>query len=140
MNTTIQQLKDRWKGHKERRFLESNGCKTWYEYERKFDPDFSAGARYVVNAYHGYPHIYQVTDYAIKWKMVRPAAISFSKIHDVIAWCNQNCQGKWRNDWHRVILDTTCMRYEIDGIGGSDIMFFAFKEESDFIWFKLVWE
>lgn len=133
----IQQLKDRWKGYKEKRFLETYGCKTWREYERKFDPDYGPRARYVINAYHGYPHVWPHPngdspthhDFILGWRTS----------NDMVAWCEKNCQGKWRNDWHRVFWDTTYNMYAINEMGGADIMFFAFKEESDFMWFTLVW-
>lgn len=132
----IQKLKNRYRGYKEKRFLETHGCKTWREYERRYDPDVGYLARCAHTFYHGYPHIYHVTDYSISWKM---ATMSFSKIDDMVMWCEQNCRGKWRNDWHRGFWDHNG-NYEFNGIGGSDIMFFAFKEESDYIWFTLKWQ
>ena len=29
---------------------------------------------------------------------------------------------------------------ELNSIGGGDIMFFAFKEEADYMWFTLTWQ
>jgi len=59
-------------------------------------------------------------------------------VDKMIEWCEQNCQGKWRNDWHRGFWDHQG-NFEFNGIGGGDIMFFAFKEETDYVWFKLRW-
>lgn len=135
----IDQLKQRYKDHNARRFLKAHGCKTWKEYERRYDPDIGPFARWAHTFYHGYPHIYHATDYSVSWKMARSAAMSFPKIDDMVAWCEQNCRGKWRTDWHRGFWDQNG-NYEFNEIGGGDIMFFAFKEESDYVWFKLTWQ
>jgi hypothetical protein len=57
----------------------------------------------------------------------------------MMEWCEQNCQGKWRNDWHRGFWDHHG-NYELNSIGGGDMMFFAFKEDADYIWFNLTWQ
>ena len=54
----IQQLKERWKGYKEKRFLEAHGCKTWRQYERRYDSDVSYMARSAHTYYHGYSHLF----------------------------------------------------------------------------------
>lgn len=138
----IKQLKERWKGYKEKRFLENYGCATWREYERKYDPDIGFRARWAHTFYHGYPHIFPLDPQGLR-------DYGFSGVHPyhdlcdkMMEWCEQNCQGKWRNDWHRGFWDHqgNYEVYELNGIGGGDIMFFAFKEEADYIWFKLTWQ
>jgi len=42
----IQKLKERWKGYKEKRFLDTHGCKTWSEYEHRYDVDVGYMARW----------------------------------------------------------------------------------------------
>jgi hypothetical protein len=134
----IKQLKERWKGYKEKRFLESYGCETWREYERKFDADVGPHARWAHTYYHGYPHVLPIDSQKfINW--VRGGEPYYELVKNMIEWCEQNCQGKWRNDWHRGFWDHGG-NYELNSIGGGDIMFFAFKEESDYIWFKLTWQ
>ena len=136
---TIQQLKERWKGYKEKRFLENYGCKTWREYERKYDPDVGFRARCAHTFYHGYPYVFPLIPDGYRdlvFHGVHPYVDATEKMQE---WCEQNCQGKWRNDWHRGFWDPQGC-FEFNGIGGSDIMFFAFKEESDYVWFKLVWD
>ena len=131
----IKQLKERWKGYKEKRFLENYGCKTWREYERKYDPDVGFRARWAHTFYHGYPHVLPIEPIGV--------ALYGLKYHDLIEqmmeWCEQNCQGKWRNDWHRGFWDHHG-NYELNSIGGGDMMFFAFKEDADYIWFNLTWQ
>ena len=134
----IKQLKQRWKGYREKRFLENYGCKTWREYERKYDPDVGFRARWAHTYYHGYPHVLPIDPQNfIDW--VRGGEPYYELVKNMIEWCEQNCQGKWRNDWHRGFWDGHG-NYEFNGVGGGDIMFFAFKEESDYIWFSLTWQ
>lgn len=130
----IKQLKKRYNGWKEKRFLEAHGCETWRQYERKHDTDVGYMARWAHTFYHGYNNILPIEPNGV--------ALYGLKYHDLVEqmmeWCEQNCQGKWRNDWHRGFWDGHG-NYELNSIGGGDIMFFAFKEESDYIWFKLTW-
>ena len=131
----IDQLKQRYKDHNARRFLKAHGCKTWKEYERRYDPDIGPFARWSHTFYHGYACTLPIEPNVI-------AAYGL-KYHDLIEemaeWCEHNCKGKWRNDWLRGFWDHHG-NYEFNEIGGGDIMFFAFKEESDYVWFRLTWE
>lgn len=134
----IQQLKDRYKGHKERRFLKAHGCTTWRQYERKHDPDVGYLARWAHTFYFGYPYVFPLspTGY-VNFGM--HGLLPYVEASDKMAiWCEQNCQGKWRNEWLRGIWDHQG-NYEFNEIGGGDTMFFAFKEEADYIWFNLTW-
>lgn len=133
----IDQLKQRWKGWREKRFLETHGCKTWREYERRYDPDIGPMARCAHTFYHGYDHLFPLEPHGLKdyGLLVLPY---HDLIEKMVEWCEQNCQGKWRNDWHRGFWDQQG-NYEFNGIGGGDLMFFAFKEEADYVWFMLVW-
>jgi hypothetical protein len=55
-------------------------------------------------------------------------------------WCDANCTDKWRNDIHRVIkCPATANQWEVNELGGLDFIFFAFKNESDYINFVLRW-
>ena len=135
----IKSLKQRWKGYREKRFLENYGCETWREYERKYDLDVGPHARWAHTYYHGYPQVVPIDPQKfIDW--VRGGRYPYHDLVDKMTeWCEQNCQGKWRNDWHRGFWDAHG-NYEFNGIGGGDVMFFAFKEESDYVWFMLTWQ
>lgn len=134
----IQQLKQRYKNHNERRFLKAHGCQTWKEYERCYDPDIGTLAKHTNSFYHGYPYVfpfdpsgYRDYGFAGVWP--------YHELSDkMIECCEQNCKGKWRNDWHRGFWDHQG-NFEFNGVGGTDLMFFAFKEESDYVWFRLRW-
>lgn len=134
----IEQLKQRWKGYKEKRFLETHGCKTWREYECRYDKDIGPIAILAHTFYHGYPYIFPLDPQGFR----DYGMLGILPYHDLadqmVEWCEKNCQGKWRNDWHRGNWDHQG-NYELNGISGGDIVFFAFKEEADYIWFTLVW-
>lgn len=134
----IDQLKQRWKGWREKRFLETHGCKTWREYERRYDKDIGPMARWAHTFYHGYPYIFPLDPQGLRDYGMLGVLPYHDLVDQMMEWCEQNCQGKWRNDWHRGFWDHQG-NYEFNGIGGGDIMFFAFKEESDYVWFTLVW-
>lgn len=134
----IEQLKQRWKGYKEKRFLETHGCKTWREYERRYDKDIGPVARWAHTFYHGYPYIFPLDPQGLRDYGMLGVMPYHDLVDQMVEWCEKNCKGKWRNDWHRGFWDHQG-NYEFNGIGGGDIMFFAFKEESDYVWFTLVW-
>ena len=135
----IEKLKQRYKDHNERRFLKAHGCKTWKEYERRYDPDIGPLARWAHTFYHGYPHIFPLDPDGYRDLHFHGVYPYLDAVDKMTEWCEQNCRGKWRNDWHRGFWDQHG-NYEFNSIGGGDIMFFAFKEESDYIWFRLTWE
>ena len=135
----IDQLKQRYKDHNERRFLKAHGCKSWAEYARRYDPDIAKLARWAHTFYHGYKYIFPLDPDGyrdLRYHGVYPYVDAAEKM---TAWCEQNCRGKWRNDWLRGFWDQHG-NYEFNEIGGGDTMFFAFKEESDYVWFRLTWE
>jgi hypothetical protein len=57
---------------------------------------------------------------------------------EMLEWCNANCRSKYRNHWERVIVDHAG-QYLPNGIGGTDELFFGFKDERDYILFTLRW-
>lgn len=134
----IDKLKERWKAHKERNFLAAHGCVSWREYELKHDSDVAVMARNVRNFYHGYDYVFPIEPQGLKDFGFLGVMPYHDQIKAMEEWCSQNCKGKWRNDWHRGFWDHQG-NYEFNGIGGGDLIFFAFKEESDYMWFKLRW-
>lgn len=129
--------------------LKRHNCDTWEDYLRKTDPDHNSRASRINDFYHGYKYIipivssnhyaYTVTaDYG-------PAGIGYG-YSDINYWCKKNCKEKFRLDCLRVFKQTgiyldgsTLPEYWINEIGGSDIIFFAFKNDEDAMWFKLKW-
>jgi len=122
-------LESRWRGRKERKFLAEYGCDTWEQYHRRYDPDYSYMANRIKSIYHGYLHVAVPDSVRYRWE-------EYPKMEE---WCNQRCLGKWRSDIHRVIRDSLTGEWELNGIGGGDHMFFAFKDERDYLMFTLRW-
>lgn len=132
---------------KNRTFLKEHNCHTWRQYNRDNDTDIIRYATLVSQFYHGYPyHVkfeevpYSITDW-MKW------------VKDMWDWCDKNCSDKFRYDIHRVIRERGLIHnqyndtmiwseiddYSMNDVGGHDILFFAFKNEKDYTWFKLRW-
>lgn len=129
----IEWLKLRWKGWKEKRFLDSYGCRSWREYERKYDLDFSNRAGTIKKMYHGYSRVYAYPG-------------NFSDVYDkqrcddMVTWCKLNCVSKWRHDELRVIHFKQSDDWVENGIVGGDQVFFAFKDDKDAVMFLLIWQ
>ena len=133
----IRALKDRWKGWREKRFLENYGCKTWREYELKYDNDYNPrGKRLKREQYHGYPHVFIMTRIPDSFQ----AWDYHFAVKEIAKWCEENCVEKWRHDWHRIIEDIWIDgEWEENGIAGLDAMCFAFKDSKDYTMFLLRW-
>ena len=145
----LRRIKAYYKLTKNQRFLKKHGCTTWRQYNRLFDPDVINRATLVSQYYHGYP-------YLCYFEEAPPASQGDWRVwyQNMRAWCEKNCEDKFREDIHRVIrerglihneYDDTITWSEIDefsmnDVAGWDILFFAFKSEKDLIWFKLTWQ
>lgn len=134
----IDDLCVRYKEWKDERFLKKHGCDSWKEYNRKYDTDVHHRAAHVRDWYHGYSHIHVFKD---------AGNDIFVKYGDwlqglgvMTTWCDEHCSGKWRYDIHRVLDETDYHGYMLNDIGGYDYVFFAFKNERDFILFRLTWD
>jgi hypothetical protein len=134
---------------KSQRFLKKHGCNTWEQYNYAYDEDVIYRATLVSQYYHGYPYI-------VAFENAPPA----SEIHwqdwlkQMHEWCQKNCLDKVRHDIHRVIRErglihneyndtivwTEIDEFSMNDVGGWDVLFFAFKYEKDYIWFKLRWQ
>jgi hypothetical protein len=53
-------------------------------------------------------------------------------------WCEEKIRWNYRRDIHRVIENASGL-VEFNDIGGSDYIYFAFKNEKDFMYFLLRW-
>lgn len=107
-------------------------------YERWIDPDISIYASDISSFYHGYPYTFPLESEGLRdYGLSGP--LPYSDLADEMKkWCEENCRGKWRNDWHRGFWNPQG-NYEFNGIGGGDMMFFAFQDEQDSIMFRLRW-
>ena len=119
------------------RALERSGCQTWERYFRRYDPDYNECGYTVKEQLFGYPYIALVPYRNLDWSFDPIWSEYWNGAH-IVNWCNQNCRGKFRWHWERVIVDHEG-QYLPNGIGGGDELFFAFKDERDYILFLLRW-
>jgi len=124
------------------RFLKKNLCTTWKQYHRKNDPDISYRASRVKDYYHGYQYVHGFESgkhyaYTLRYDY-GPGGHRYG-FDDIVDWCEENCEDKVRHDFFRVFRYDADCEWEINEIGGSDIVFVAFKNQEDYMYFKLRW-
>jgi hypothetical protein len=119
------------------RVLRKSVHSSWTHYFRANDPDYFAAGRTVRDQLQGYPHIAVVPYWTLAYRF-DPLFGPIEHCEEMIEWCEKNCRGKYRNHWERVIMDHEG-QYLPNGIGGTDELFFAFKDERDYIMFTLRW-
>lgn len=132
----VQTIKD-WCHH---RYLKKHGCRTQEEYDLKYDPDYNfRGHRIKKEVYHGYSVV--IPFYPARTTLNNTLHILDQSLeHEIKQWCKDNCRDKFRYAWHRVLEDYwNTGEYEENGIAGSDILFFAFKDRRDATMFILKW-
>jgi hypothetical protein len=143
MTNLFKSLRDKWDAHLHSRYLKKMGW-TEHQYQRNTDPDRNIRAYDIRDYYHGYKYIHQyTTTRGYPWDSYDDW---LDAVEDIRLWCNENLQDKWREDIHRVIEQTaididgsTTKHWFLNDIGGSDVMFFAFKDETDYTLFLLRW-
>lgn len=119
------------------RVLRKSGHRSWEQYFRINDPDYYAPGYTVKNQLFGYPYIHKVNYQSLPIRF-EPMFGPIEHCTEMLVWCEKNCRGKYRNHWERVIMDHEG-QYLPNGIGGTDELFFGFKDERDYIMFTLRW-
>lgn len=141
-------LRSHWAFHQHKHYLKKMG---WTEeaYQRQTDPLVNHRADRVGYFYHGYSrvHVFETVigrpfiDYK-DWIM------AYNLMNQ---WCKDNCQGRWREDIHRVVRQTglkqvgDSMEYIeepewfINDVGGGDVLVYAFELDQDYMMFSLKW-
>lgn len=119
------------------RILAKSGHKHWESYFRATDPDFNPRGRTIKDQFCGYPYV-ALVDYKKLDYRIDPMWGELYYGESANAWCNKHCKGRFRWQWERVIMDHMG-QYEPNGIGGTDELFFGFKNERDYIMFLLRW-
>lgn len=135
IDKVAEDMKGRWEFYRHRAYLKKMG---WTEehYQDVNDPDKNLRASRIKDYYHGYPHIVAFTSSRGEPWARYPSWIQAYNAIEI--WCEENCEGKWRTDIHRVIQDYWG-NWEMNDIGGGDVLFFAFKDVNDAFMFKLKW-
>ena len=142
----FQLLKQQWRAWRDRRFLKRHRCDSWKQYHRIYDPDYNCRAHRIRDFYHGYPYVYCFEDYNhYSYRMIAdygPAGCKwgYNVIHQ---WTEEHSQDKARFDFLRVTkFDHNRLGtydYDINDIGGQDLVFAAFKNEQDYLHFVMRW-
>jgi hypothetical protein len=133
----IVRLKEVFNGWRKRRFLKKHGCETQEQYDRRYDPRVNYRASRIKDFYDGYAYISCFESSKSLSETYGDWLEGLAAMRD---WCEENCSQHWRHDIHRVIKNTaTSNEYEMNEIGGSDILFFAFENEQDCFLFNLKW-
>ena len=126
---------------KSRQKLKKSGYDNWRQYKHNHDPDIDRYANYVHQFYKGYPYVYVIKDYNhYAYQLVRDYGIAGVVYgYDVMTnWCEEKIRWNYRRDIHRIIVNASGL-VEFNDLGGSDYIYFAFKNEKDFAHFLLRW-
>ena len=144
------QIKARVRKYLAERKLEKSGYHSWRVYRHNRDEDVCRYASKVSDFYQKYKHVYLCEGSA--------AHYAYSVVGDygpggrvfgyelMRDWCEDKCRFKYRADIHRVMKQTGLgingeeyPEWYFNDIGGSDLVFFAFMNEQDYIHFMLRW-
>lgn len=117
--------------------LRKSGHRTWYYYFRANDPDYNPRGQTVRDQLFGYPYIYKV-DYNKLPVRFNPLFGPIKQCEEMLNWCDKNCRKKYRTHLERVIMDHEG-QYLPNGSEGTGELFFAFKDERDYLMFVLRW-
>jgi hypothetical protein len=130
-------VKQRYKQWRDRRFLKRHGVETWAQYNHRYDPDINWRATRVNDFYHGYPYVHCFENHRHE---VYHWDVHLDGIYVLSQWCEDNCKGKFRFDFHRAMnAPGTAWEWHINELGGGDYIFAAFKDPEDFFIFRLKW-
>jgi len=136
----VSAAKNRIHNWQERRFLRKNGCRSWNEYYRVYDPDYNIRADKLRDYYHGYPYWHVFDNYNhYCYKVLAdygPGGLIYG-FHYIRDWCKDNTKHKFRMDGLRVYQFDN--EWHINELSGEDRMVFAFKDERNYAWFMLRW-
>ena len=119
------------------RVLKNSGHHHWESYLRYNDPDYYAPGYTVKDQLFGYPYIAVLPFHHLE-SVVKPLFGEIYNGNTVNEWCKRHCKGKYRWHWERVIQNHAG-QYLPNGIGGTDELFFGFKNERDYFMFLLRW-
>ena len=108
---------------------------TQTQHDRAYDEGTNFRASRVRDMYPGYPYVFEKQYSEAFWGQFGEWEQGLNVMR---VWCQANCQGKWRDDFHRVIKDYWG-DWVCNELGGGDVLFFAFKSEQECMWFTLRW-
>lgn len=123
------------------RKLKNSGYDDWRQYKHNRDTSVRKYADSVDEFYTEYKYVYAIKDYGHYAYQVTgdygPNGRRYG-YDDMTIWCEEHIRWNYRRDIHRVWPDSGG-RMKFNDIGGSDILYFAFKNERDYLRFVLRW-
>ena len=144
-------LKARYRVWRAERKLKKSGYRSWRVYRHNRDKDVIRYADKVSDFYSNYKYVYccggsPASHYAYSVvKDYGPAGLVFG-YEEMRDWCEDKCRFKYRVDIHRVLKQTGLgingeeyPEYYFNDIGGTDLVYFAFMDEQDYLMFLLRW-
>ena len=133
-------LKQAYKDWRHHRFLKKHNL-TQRQFDLIYDPDYDArGNRVRRDIFHGYPYVFPYPPSNSDLLSYPGLGWNVDRVDEMKEWCETNCRGKWRNNWHRVLEDVWYdNEWDVNEIAGGDIMFFGFKDSRDAMMFSLRW-
>lgn len=141
LSKLLTRLKARIRKYKAERKLKKSNHEDWRMYKHHTDPDICRYANDVDTYYRGYKYIYTIKDYKhYAFQLIGdygPGGRRYG-YDEMTMWCEEKIRWNYRRDIHRVYEDQYG-KAEFNDIGGSDYIYFAFKNEKDFIHFTLRW-
>lgn len=121
--------------------LKKSGYENWARYRHNRDPNVNRYATHLDEFYEGYPYIYSIKDYGhFAYRVLYnygPGGTRYG-YEEINEWLDEKIRLNYRVDIHRVWINQWG-KAELNDIGGSDIIYFAFKYEKDFTHFLLRW-
>lgn len=122
------------------RKLKKSGYENWRQYRHNRDPYVEKYANHLDDFYKGYPYVYPINynHYAYRNLYDHGPGGTRYGYNEMSDWCDEKIRLNYRVDIHRVWVNQWG-KAELNDIGGSDIIYFAFKYEKDFTHFLLRW-
>jgi hypothetical protein len=137
----IRRIKAWFRKKRAERKLKKSGYDDWRMYKHYNDTDICRYANDVEQYYSGYKYIYAIKNYNhyayTPLGDYGPGGRVYG-YNEMTTWCEEKIRWNYRRDIHRVWEDQWG-RAEFNDIGGSDVIYFAFKHERDFTYFLLRW-
>ena len=144
-------LKARIRKYFAERTLKKSGYRSWRVYRHNRDKDVIKYADKVSDFYSNYKYVYRCDGgpsphyaYSVTHDY-GPGGLVFG-YEGMRNWCETKCRFKYRMDIHRVLKQTGLgvngeeyPEWYFNDIGGSDLVFFAFMDEQDYLMFLLRW-
>jgi len=76
--------------------------------------------------------------YYVGYSYIVDVEHKYATYPEMVRWCEQHCTSKWRSDILRTVK-LPSGDYIFNELSGYDYVMFAFKNDTDCLWFTLTW-